>query len=139
MDRYTLNRRPRGRVVGTAVLLAAVTVVAALAACAAGSAAPSRRLLVLRQEPGAQSWRRVRQGPDRDWHERRRAALDEHRRPVRRGRLYRLRCRLVLGELEGPADKGKNYFFGGTTTAATIGEGEHRQPDDQAPGGRCRS
>ena len=36
---------------------------------------------------------------------------------------------------KGPKDRGKNYFFGGTTGAAVAAPGDDRQADDQAP---CR-
>ena len=40
---------------------------------------------------------------------------------------------------KGPKDRGKNYFFGGTTRRGDRGEGDDRQADDQAARGRGRS
>ena len=97
------------------------------------------RLLVLRQEPRAQSRRRVRQGPHRDGHERSRATLDQRLRPVRRGRLYGLRRRLVLRNLEGAYGQGQELLLRRHDAGCNLGEGEHRQPDDQAPRGRRRT
>ena len=119
MDRFTLNRRRRrGRVRNGGA-----------ARRRDGARGPrgrrrrlggaSRRLLVLRQEPGAQPRRRVRQGPDRDGHERRRAALDEHRGQFGAAAYTGFGVGWFSASSKGPVDKGKNYFFGGTTTAAT--------------------
>ena len=52
--------------------------------------------------------------------------MDEHRGPVRGRRLHRLRCRLVLGEVEGPEDEGQELLLRrnaarGHGTKATVG------------------
>ena len=140
MDRFILNRRlRRGQVVGTSVLLAAATILAALTVVAAGSAASAAacsfcgKNLVL--NPGAESGKGLTatgtNGAVPHW--------TSTEGPVRRGRLYRLRCRLVLGELEGPCGQGQELLLRWHDDSCDLGEGEHRQPDDQAPRERCRT
>ena len=87
---------------------------------------PERDVSGVRQEPDQEPGR----GRGRGDHGRRRlrrgARLDERGGPVRR-RLVHLPERVVLCPLGGPPKRGKNYFFGGTTTEAvsakaTIGK-----------------
>ena len=110
-----------------------------------GGARPGRRrlgvddgMLVLRQEPDQEPRRRGRRRPEQCRRGRERAGLDEHGRTVRRRRLQRLRCRLVLGQVEGAEDEGRNYFFGGTTTAATTAKASIGTQTIKLPAGAAR-
>ena len=120
MDGVSLNRgRGRGQVVGASALLAVATVFAALAVVAAGSAAPAAacsfcgKNLVL--NPGAESGKGLT------------ATGVNGAVPHWTGTEGQFGAAAYTGfgvgwfsaTSKGPADKGKNYFFGGTTTAAS--------------------
>ncbi len=120
MDRFTLNgRRGRGQVVRTSALLVAATVLTALAVVAAGSAAPGAacsfcgKNLVL--NPGAESGKGLTatgtNGAVPHWT----STEGQFGAAAYTG----FGVGWFSAGSKGPADKGKNYFFGGTTTAAT--------------------
>ena len=119
MDRSTLNRRPRrGQVARRSALLVA-TALAALAVVAAGSAAPAAacsfcgKNLVL--NPGAESGKGLTAtgttGAVPHWT----STEGQFSAAAYTG----FGVGWFSASSKGPADKGKNYFFGGTTTAAT--------------------
>ncbi len=120
MDRFTLNGpRCRGEVVRTSALLAAAAVLAALAFVPAGSAQPAAacslcgKNLVL--NPGAESGKGLTatgtSGAVPHWT----STEGQFSAAAYTG----FGVGWFSASSKGPADKGKNYFFGGTTPAAT--------------------
>jgi hypothetical protein len=120
MDRFTLyGPRGRGQIVGTALLLAAATSVAALVVVTAGGAAPAAacsfcgKNLVL--NPGAESGKGLTatgtNGAVPHWT----STEGQFGAAAYTG----FGVGWFSASSKGPADKGKNYFFGGTTPAAT--------------------
>ncbi len=113
MDRFASNRR-RAR-----VALAGTTLAAALAAVAAGSAAPQAACSScgknLVQNPGAESGRGLTatgaSGSVPHW--------TNTQGQFSAAAYTGFGVGWFSASSKGPADKGKNYFFGGTTPAAT--------------------
>ncbi len=120
MDRFTSNRRRhQGQIVGTAAVLAAATLVAALAVVAAGSAAPAAACSFcgknLVQNPGAESGKGLTatgaNGAVPHW--------TNTEGQFGAAAYTGFGVGWFTATSKGPSDRGKNYFFGGTTTAAT--------------------
>jgi hypothetical protein len=120
MERFTFNQRPiRGNAVRTSVLLTAAAVLMALAAAAASSAAPRAACAAcgknLLQNPGAESGKGLtapgENGAVPDW--------TNTEGQFGAAAYTGFGGGWFSASSAGPADRGKNYFFGGTTTAAT--------------------
>ena len=74
---------------------------------------------VLRQEPDQEPRSRGRQGTERHRRDGQRSRLDEHGGQFGAAAYTGFGIGWFTATSKGPANRGKNYFFGGTTTAAT--------------------